>query len=300
METAFNNLSNNSEADLFSLMNRMRTKEEVRDEDRILDELKKIEDLNKLIQFRYKGFNIFDFILYFDFGKVLQFFVSKIPDILPLLLQNPGGYYKYLIFDSTFTPTETSVLRVIISIPGFDVNIRDNIGRTLLMIASEYAVIENIELLLKHGADANLVDEYGNSALHYTARRYSHEDIYRRSATILIEQGRANVSQTNNNGDTPLHLACRKACYPAAFALLRHGACWSCKNEKGETPLDILRDLNLDNEFITMGRTKILEYISTIQASNTVGTVSKRVRGEDAPRMDPKVITKRVLTFLQE
>ncbi|XP_045408419.1 putative ankyrin repeat domain-containing protein 20A5 [Lemur catta] len=50
-----------------------------------------------------------------------------------------------------------------------DLNPRDGENRTPLIKAVQCQAQECIILLLEHGADANVVDDYGNTALHYAA-----------------------------------------------------------------------------------------------------------------------------------
>jgi uncharacterized protein len=52
---------------------------------------------------------------------------------------------------------------------GADVNARDEIGRTPLMLASEFKFREGMKLLLARGADINARNEKGHTALAYAA-----------------------------------------------------------------------------------------------------------------------------------
>ena len=70
-----------------------------------------------------------------------------------------------------------------------------------------------IDLLLKHGADINSVDEKGMTALHYAAQNFYH---YREEPLNLIKK------------------------------LLKHGASLEVKNNKGETPIETAQEHNKD------------------------------------------------------
>ena len=58
-----------------------------------------------------------------------------------------------------------------------------------------------VEVLLRHGADPNLTDRLGNTALHLAACT-SHVPV----VTLLLRAGTA-LTTTDNNGRTPLQLA---------------------------------------------------------------------------------------------
>ena len=55
--------------------------------------------------------------------------------------------------------------------------------------------------LLKAGADLNLEDNEGNTALHYALREYAES-----AARYLVKKG-ADYSCTNNDGKTPADIA---------------------------------------------------------------------------------------------
>ena len=58
-----------------------------------------------------------------------------------------------------------------------------------------------VEVLLRHGADPNLSDRLGNTALHLAACT-NHIGV----VTLLLRAG-TDVSQIDNNGRTPMQLA---------------------------------------------------------------------------------------------
>lgn len=61
-----------------------------------------------------------------------------------------------------------------------------------------------IKALLKAGADINLTDKDGNTALHYALKDYSES-----TARFLIKKG-ADYNCPNNDGETPVQIAVEK------------------------------------------------------------------------------------------
>ena len=59
---------------------------------------------------------------------------------------------------------------------GADVNVRDKFGGTALMIASQNGHVETVEMLIEKGADVNARDFLGNTALVY-ATEEGHKEI---------------------------------------------------------------------------------------------------------------------------
>ncbi|EGD81341.1 hypothetical protein PTSG_11382 [Salpingoeca rosetta] len=91
-------------------------------------------------------------------------------------------------------------------------------------------------------------DREGNAAFDEARKekkRRHHEQLFAAcrdgdapAVTSLIEQDNADVNQHNEQGDTPLHVACRHNQPAVVELLLKKGADASVKNKKGETPYD--------------------------------------------------------------
>lgn len=90
--------------------------------------------------------------------------------------------------------------------------------RELLIYAVRNRMRELVAALLKTGADVNVQDERGNTALHYAARKNT--EFFIRD---LITAG-ADIEIRNKAGYTPLMLTIRFRCFRATSALLEHGA----------------------------------------------------------------------------
>jgi uncharacterized protein len=108
-------------------------------------------------------------------------------------------------------------------------------GRTLLMIAIINKRDHLIDLLLKNGADANIQDRNGFSALHFTAQNFRIE-----AAEILLKGG-AKVNPTDNFGATPLGRATSGSAGRGELIklFLKYGADPSIKNKSGISAIDI-------------------------------------------------------------
>ncbi|EAY18547.1 ankyrin repeat protein, putative [Trichomonas vaginalis G3] len=114
---------------------------------------------------------------------------------------------------------------------GADVNIKDREGNTALHIASFFDSKEMAEFLLLHGANINVRDKYGETALHIAAYNNSKE-----TTELLIAHG-ANVNEKNELEETALHCAASNNSKETAEFLLSHGANINDKNYDGETAL---------------------------------------------------------------
>jgi len=64
-----------------------------------------------------------------------------------------------------------------------------------------------VEFLLEHGADIDVADINGNTALHHAIEYYSNNSRNAMSVVDILLENKANVNIVNNSGDTPLYRA---------------------------------------------------------------------------------------------
>nr|XP_015196274.1 PREDICTED: ankyrin repeat domain-containing protein 34A-like [Lepisosteus oculatus]XP_015196275.1 PREDICTED: ankyrin repeat domain-containing protein 34A-like [Lepisosteus oculatus]XP_015196276.1 PREDICTED: ankyrin repeat domain-containing protein 34A-like [Lepisosteus oculatus] len=88
---------------------------------------------------------------------------------------------------------------------GADVNLRDEGGRTALSLASERGYLDVVKLLLRHGADPGISDEQGRTALAYGVRE-GHKAVVRfllKESEGPEQTGRLCQDHTGGSGGVP-------------------------------------------------------------------------------------------------
>jgi ankyrin repeat protein len=99
---------------------------------------------------------------------------------------------------------------------GADVNVRDESGATALMYASIYASPVEMRLLMDRGAEVNAANTLGSTALMWSA--YDADRV-----ALLVDRG-AMVNARTRNNSTPLLVATRYGNVAAMRLLIGHGA----------------------------------------------------------------------------
>ena len=124
---------------------------------------------------------------------------------------------------------------------GADPNVPDRDGRTALHAAASIGAVETMGLLLEAGGKPNLRDKDGNTPLHFASDlSQGRLSPLGSSATIgLLLQAGANADLANDRSRTPLHLlaAGSHGTLGAIPALIRAGAEPNRKDRGGNTPL---------------------------------------------------------------
>lgn len=114
---------------------------------------------------------------------------------------------------------------------GANVNVKDRLGRTPLILAAALGSKEIINLLLSNYGDINICDDNGITPFSY-AVYYSHKDI----AQILINNN-ANIDQQNGHGCTALKYAVINENIELVQMLINSGADVNIKDNDGYSPL---------------------------------------------------------------
>lgn len=117
-------------------------------------------------------------------------------ELLRFLLENGAKITP----DAVFNCGTLAELELLLE-AGIDVNMRDELGETLLHKMQFRDKPECVAAILKHGGDINARDRYGNTALH-EAVLHNQTDMVR----LLLQAG-ADRSVCNEDGDTPEDVA---------------------------------------------------------------------------------------------
>ncbi|KAG2459186.1 E3 ubiquitin-protein ligase MIB2 isoform X1 [Polypterus senegalus] len=145
-----------------------------------------------------------------------------------------------------------------------DVNIRNNRNQTPLQLAVTQGHAEMVQLLVAEGADVNLEDEDGDTAMHIALSRQQ------LTSTMAAREGEGSSLYTRLQlsgllGNLELNVGAAIACY-----LVQEGADMNYANHKGKSPLDLVTDgmiIQLIKNFHEKRRTQQLH-------SNTSGNHS--------------------------
>ena len=127
----------------------------------------------------------------------------------------------------------TNIVKLLLE-HGANINLQDNDGETALMVASVRAQVNIAKMLLERGAQVDLQNKNGWCALMWPCREGHVE-----SARVLLEYG-ATVDLRNKSGNSSLIVACKwgKVRTPQTTKLLlENGAQVNLQNSDGESAL---------------------------------------------------------------
>ncbi|KAF8531434.1 ankyrin repeat-containing domain protein, partial [Trichophaea hybrida] len=111
------------------------------------------------------------------------------------------------------------MIQLFTNVPGVDVNYRDSLRRTPLILACIAGHGHIVTQLLKHNASILIQDYYGRTALHY-ASMGGHTSIVR--TLSLYDQSSIDIN--DRNGKSPLNLAIENDAGSVVALLFFYGA----------------------------------------------------------------------------
>ena len=111
------------------------------------------------------------------------------------------------------------------------------------------ATPELATLLLNHGAKVNLTDNDGNTVLIIAAENVKPEVLQ-----ILVDGG-ADINLANKEGQTALMNAADSDDLESVRLLLQAGAKVNVKNKDGETAIDLTSDSEIEDLLVSFGAT---------------------------------------------
>lgn len=145
-----------------------------------------------------------------------------------------------LHFASQYRGNRSLAITKLLIKSGANVNQKDRKGNLPVHYAAEGRALEQLKLLEKHDASILSVNDNGDTLLHKVANaipKNSDADVIK----YLIVKGLL-INKKNKDGETPLHIAARKAGDPIIVkALLENSADPLIKNNNNQTPLDIAK-----------------------------------------------------------
>ncbi|KAG8013965.1 KN motif and ankyrin repeat domain-containing protein 4 [Nibea albiflora] len=133
-------------------------------------------------------------------------------------LQNNAGYTAVMLASLTAPdgPGGMEVVRRLMELG--NIHIRSNqTGQTALHLAVRHGRVVMVRLLLSHGADANIQDSQGTTALMFAAER-GHTHI----ARLLLERSQCDLTLTDKRGRTALSIAMQGSHTDTATLLQAH------------------------------------------------------------------------------
>jgi ankyrin repeat protein len=143
----------------------------------------------------------------------LEFLIRFGVDVNILNNQNRNALHYAVL-----TPSNANVINLLVA-SGVDINGKDINGATPLHLATKIKNCENIELLIKRGANVVAVNHRGRSALHFAVTVPSNADVI----TLLGGEG-VDIDCRDATGFTPLHLAYKREMFDNVRALVTLGA----------------------------------------------------------------------------
>lgn len=190
--------------------------------------------------------------------NLFAYFIKKGVDVN---LQDDGG-------DSPFmNAANSNDLKVVQFLSDYvkDFNVKNKNGRSALAMAVNKNTPEVVDLLLKKGADIQVKDKEENSLAYYLLNTFKAEDseVFEAKLKLLQENG-LSMSQTQNGGNTLLHIAAQTNNLELLKRLASFNIAVNAKNNDGYTALHIAA-MKAEND-------TILKYLLSLGADKTIKT----------------------------
>ncbi|XP_032387123.1 KN motif and ankyrin repeat domain-containing protein 4 isoform X1 [Etheostoma spectabile] len=159
-------------------------------------------------------------VLHYSLSHCNYSIVSLILDtgVSDVSLQNKAGYTAVMLASLTApdSPGGMEVVRKLMELSNINIQ-SSQTGQTALHLAVRHGRVVMVRLLLSCGADANLQDSQGTTALMFASER-GHTHI----ARLLLERGQCDLTLTDKHGKTALSIAMEGSHIDTAALLQAH------------------------------------------------------------------------------
>ena len=161
---------------------------------------------------------------------------------------------------------------------GADVNAANERGKTALMRGE--GSFDKLRVLIEHGANVKVKDNYGNSVLLIAAAQnynsgISSNDYYCKIAEYLLKCGASPNAKESRRGCTPLHFAVVSKNQGFVASLLSAGADIDAQNSQGDTAL--MGAVRLELMEMT---SLLLQRGADVNATNAAGETALFIAGQ--------------------
>eukprot|EP00798_Chlamydomonas_sp_ICE-L_P008916 gene8916-3808_t len=172
------------------------------------------------------------------FTDVSSKLISRAADPNPFDAQGETALHKAVV---GCTPCHDTVALQLVAYDKTDLDLVTKAkGRTALLIAVLGQRADVAEALIKKGANPNIVDKAGLTALHAAIGpigHYTTGSIWETMALVIIDSSTVDLNILNPTGDTPLHAGIAVHNTPVVDSLVKHGTDLNLYNKKGCTAL---------------------------------------------------------------
>ena len=134
---------------------------------------------------------------------------------------------------------QTAIMEFLIS-KGANINLQDGEGKTALHRATDKGKVEIVRMLFDKGADVNIRDYYGCTPLNFLAGRLDME-VFKMIIAKGVDVNAKGGLRMGDEGWTALHQVCWAGNKAKAEVLIAHGADINAKSRNGVTPMSVAK-----------------------------------------------------------